>query len=148
MSALGVVMPVHFPGSVRIERVHCTLIYLGEEHEVSIPKRPVEAAVARLNTQVNGAYVRVKGVEVFGNGHCTVLTLESWVLDSWRKFIDQELRRDGICSASEYKYRPHITINKHEESKWPVYPWVPFQVPVSVWVDQPTLWWGSEGKLR
>jgi len=148
MSALGVVMPVHFPGSVRIERVHCTLIYLGEEGKVHVPKRPVEAAVARLNSQIDGANVRVKGVEVFGNGHCTVLTLESWLLDSWRRFIDVELRRDGIHSASEWAFKPHITINKHDESKWPIFPWVPFTIPTQVWVDNPVLWWGSEGKLQ
>lgn len=148
MSALGVVMPVHFPGSVRIQRVHCTLIYLGEEEKVFVPKRPVEAAVARLNTQVMGTYARVTGVEVYGQGHCTVLTLEDTALGSWRKWIERELRRDGICSASEYAYKPHITINKHEKSDWPVYPWVPFKVPESVWVDNPVLWWGSDGKIQ
>jgi 2'-5' RNA ligase len=133
---------------MRIERVHCTLIYLGEEGKVHVPKGPVEAAVARLNSQVNGANVRVKDVEVYGNGHCTVLTLESWLLKSWRKFIETELRRDGIVSASEWAYQPHITINKHDKSEWPIYPWVPFQVPTQVWVDNPVLWWGSDGKIR
>lgn len=147
MSALGVVMPVHFPGSMKIEKVHCTLIYLGDSETHIVPRRPVEAAVARLNTQVNGTYARVTGVEVYGKGHCTVLTLEDTALASWRKWLEKELRRDGICSASEYAYKPHITINKHEESKWPIYPWVPFQIPQAVWVDQPTLWW-SDGKNR
>lgn len=148
MSALGVVMPVWFPSSLQIPNVHCTLIYLGEEDKVRVDKRKVEVAVARLNTQIDGANVPVTGVEVFGNGRMTVLTLDDMTLGSWRKFIDRELRRDGIVSASEWKYRPHITINKHEPSAWPIYPWAPFRIPEYVWIEKPCLWWGSERKNR
>src|SRR6476620_4905556 len=146
MSALGVVMPVFFRDSPRIPKVHCTLIYLGEEGPDQPPRKPVEAATERLRSQCSPMMVPVIGLEVFAKGHVTVLILEPRTLNSYRTFLDRELRREGIVSASEYAYRPHVTINKHDFSEEPVLPWPEFRVPTSVWIDRPTLWWGSENK--
>lgn len=146
MSALGVVMPVHFRYSQRIEKVHCTLLYLGEEGEGQPPRKPVEAATERLRSQCSPMMVKVLGLETFARGHCTVLILEPRVLASYRGFLERELRRDGIVSASEYAFRPHVTINKHVPSNKPVLPWDDFRTPEYVWIDRPTLWWGSEEK--
>jgi len=150
MSALGVVCPVYFPGSMNVPKVHCTLVYLGEEgseRTAHINRRTVLAATARLRSQVQGFNATVKGVELYGKGHCTVLTLDSITLQSWRKFLDRELLRDGIYSASEYSYSPHVTINKHDKSDEPVMPWPHFRVPPTVWIDEPVLWWGSDGMI-
>lgn len=143
MGALGVVMPVVFRGSMHIKDVHCTLMYLGESDKVSIRRQPVEAAVERLRGQCSPILVPVEGVEVFGHGHMTVLILGTTALTSYRQFLERELRRDGIVSASEYAYRPHVTINKHEVSSEPVLPWPNYFVPKYVWVDRPTLWWND-----
>lgn len=146
MSALGVVMPVFFRDSAAIPKVHCTLIYLGEEGSNQPARKPVEVATERLRSQCSPMMVNVLGVEVFGKGHVTALILEPRTLTSYRQFLERELRRDGIVSASEYSYRPHVTINKHDFSEEPIMPWPEFRVPSQVWIDRPTLWWGSENK--
>src|SRR5690348_7511886 len=110
MGAIGVVMPVFFKGSVLIPKVHCTLIYLGEQDEVHISRTILDNAVNRLRSQVNPTMVAVKGLAVYGHGKCTVMELDDRTLKSYRAFLDRELARDGIRSASEYAYRPHVTI--------------------------------------
>lgn len=144
MSSIGVVMPVFFRDSKRIEEVHCTLIYLGESEKVNIPRQPLENAVARLRSQCQPQMIPVRQLAVYGNGHCTVLELSGVALQSYRKFLERELNRDGIRSASEYAYSPHVTINKHVPSKTPVLPWDDFRMPEFVWVDRPEIWWKSE----
>lgn len=150
MSAQGVVLPVAFPRSHEIPKVHCTLIYLGESERIRVPKSPVELANNRLRAQCPSTLmVRVTGVEVFAKGHVTVMTLEDRVLKSYRQFLDKELARDGIRSASDYAFRPHVTINKHhDESKEPVFPWDNFRVPEYVWLERPILWWSSENSTH
>lgn len=146
MSALGVVMPTHFFLSYLIPKCHCTLIYLGEHDKmphVMHQRRTVEAAVARLNLQFRELTVPVVGVELFGRKDKTVLVLDDLVLKSYRKFIDRELARDGIRSASEFAYRPHVTINSHEPSAEPVFPWDGFIVPKHIYISAPQLWWAS-----
>lgn len=146
MSALGVVLPAHFFRSFKIDKCHCTLMYLGEHDknpDVFRQRKIVEAATARLNTQASILSVRVTGLEVFGNGTKTVLTLEEWALKSYRRFLERELLRDGIRSASPWAYRPHITINDHEKSERPVIPGWMNQIPGMVYLDKPELWWAS-----
>lgn len=146
MSALGVVMPAHFFRSFKVERCHCTLIYLGEHDkhpEVFRQRKAVEAATERLKSQATILNVRVTGVEVFGNGTKTVLTLDDTVLKSYRKFIDRELLRSGLYSASSWAYRPHVTINDHEPSERAVIPSWMNQIPGMVYLDLPELWWAS-----
>lgn len=143
MGALGVVMPVVFRGSHHIKEVHCTLIYLGEAGKVNVSRTLVQAATDRLRSQCSPILVPVEGVEVFAGGRATVLVLGTTALASYRKFLDRELRRDGIVSASEYAYRPHVTINKHMVSSEPIFPFPGFTVPSYVWVDRPTLWWND-----
>ena len=144
MSAIGVVMPVFFPGASRLEHPHCTLVYLGEFGKVAVSRRPVEDATERLRNQCRPLTVEVTGVEVFGKGTCTVLKLADRTLRSYREFIDKELARDGIRSASEYGYTPHVTINKHTVSSVPILPWDDFRIPPRVWIDRPTVWWNGE----
>jgi 2'-5' RNA ligase len=145
MSAIGVVMPVFFRDSKRIEEVHCTLIYLGESDKVHIPRQPLENAVARLRNQCRPMNIKVRQMAVYGHGTHTVLELEDITLKSYRTFLERELRRDGIVSASEYAYSPHVTITKrHAPSKNPVLPWPDFRAPEYVWIDRPEIWWKSE----
>lgn len=144
MSAMGIVLPAFFSNSHRIEDCHATLIYLGEFGSVHVDRKAVELANERLRSQVTPAMIKVTGVEVFGKGNMTVLILDDFVLKSYRHFIDRELARDGIRSASEYAYRPHVTINKHTVSSEPILPWPDFKVPTYVWVDRPQVWWNGE----
>jgi 2'-5' RNA ligase len=145
MSAIGVVMPVFFNGSNRIEEVHCTLIYLGESGEVAISRPILDAAVDRLRAQCKQPLmVKVRQLAVYGHGTHTVLELEDITLKSYRTFLERELRRDGIISASQYAYSPHVTLNKHTASKTPILPWPDFRAPEYVWIDRPTIWWKSE----
>jgi 2'-5' RNA ligase len=136
-------MKVMFPGSWYIHEVHCTLIYLGEVGKVKINRPNLETCVERLNTQIEPGFVKVKGIELFGQKDHTVLTLDSFKLGSWRTFLDKELARYEIRSASQYSYKPHITVNKHAPSDVPVPPWEPFYMPDQVWVDRPQVWWGD-----
>lgn len=144
MSAIGVVMPVFFRGASLIKDAHCTLVYLGEFGKVSVSKEKVVEATERLRSQCRPCLIDVTGIEVFGKGNCTVLTLAERTLRSYRDFLEKELARDGIRSASEYSYTPHITINKHEVSSLPILPFEGFQIPPRVWIDRPTVWWNGE----
>jgi len=144
MSAIGIVMPVYFPGALYIADPHCTLLYLGEFGKVDVDRHIVEEATSRLRGQCRPCTVDVKGLEVFGHGACTVLTLADLTLKSYRDFLAKELARDGIRSASEYGFRPHVTINKHTVSSEPILPWDGFEVPKRVWIDRPTVWWNGE----
>lgn len=144
MSAIGVVMPVFFRDSRRIEDVHCTLIYLGESDKVTIPRLPLENAVNRLRNQCQPIMIKSRQLAVYGHGTHTVIELEDLTLRSYRVFLERELLRDGIRSASEYSYNPHVTVNKHAPSKNPVLPWDNFRTPEYVWVDRPVIWWKSE----
>jgi 2'-5' RNA ligase len=144
MSAIGVVMPVFFRDSKRIEEAHCTLIYLGESDKVTIPRKPLENAVERLRNQCRPINIMVRQLAVYGHGTHTVLELEDLTLKSYRIFLERELKRDGIVSASEYAYSPHVTINKHAPSKTPIHPWPDFRMPGYVWIDRPEIWWKSE----
>jgi len=144
MSSIGVVMPVHFRDSRKIDEAHCTLIYLGESEKVSISRPLLENAVNRLRTQCQPVMIRTKQLAVYGHGTHTVIELEDLTLRSYRVFLERELLRDGIRSASEYSYSPHVTIHKHAPSKNPVLPWGDFRTPAYVWVDRPVIWWKSE----
>jgi 2'-5' RNA ligase len=122
------------------------LIYLGEHDKVPHvmhQRKKVEAAVARLNLQSQLLSVKVTGLKVFGGGHVTVLTLDDEIIKSYRTFIDRELARDGIRSASEYAFNPHVTINKHEKRATPLLPTWMNQIPERVYLDKPELWWAS-----
>jgi 2'-5' RNA ligase len=144
MSAIGIVIPVFFPGASKLEDPHCTLMYLGEYGKVDVDRHVVEEATARLRGQCTPQMIEVKGLEVFGHGTCTVLTLADLRLKSYRDFLAKELARDGIRSASEYSYNPHVTINKHTVSSEPIFPFYNFEVPKHVWIDRPTVWWNGE----
>lgn len=146
MSALGVVMPAHFFRSYLIDRSHCTLIYLGEHDKVPHvmhKKKAVEAATYRLQMQSNILSVPVTGVELFGHGTKTVLTLSAEILLSYRQFLERELLRDDIRSASAWAFRPHVTINSHGQRDLPLIPEWMNQVPEKVYLDKPVLWWAS-----
>ncbi len=148
MGALGIVMPVDFYMSHQIPDPHCTLIYLGEYGAANIRQDDVQECADRLNHAMRGPTpVTVKGVEVFGNGRCTVLRLDDFVLNSYRKFIEKELGRFGIRSASQYSYNPHVTINKHMVSSLPIMPWDNFIMPQEVLVNRPTVLWNI-GKVQ
>jgi 2'-5' RNA ligase len=139
--SVGILFPVEFFQANKIPKVHCTLIYLGETlrpNYLSI----LEEASQRLGSAMRGPnVVRVKGLAVYGQGTHTVMELDDYVLKSYRHFIDKELNRSGIRSASQYAYNPHITINKHMVSSQPILPWDGFQVPPEVMIDRPKVWW-------
>lgn len=139
--SVGILFPVEFYQAQRIPKVHCTLIYLGEAMHQS--RRPIlEEAAARLGSAMRGpGVVAVKGLAVYGQGTHTVMVLDDYVLKSYRNFIDKELNRSGIRSASQYAYNPHITINKHSVSSEPILPWDGFQVPPEIMIDRPQVWW-------
>lgn len=143
MGAIGVVLPVFFKNAVLIPKIHCTLIYLGEQDEVQINRTVLDSAVERLRSQVRPITIPVTGLAVYGHGKCTVMELESRTLKSYRDFLESELRRDGIVSASQYAYRPHVTIAKHDPATEPQVPWPKFEVPPFVWVDRPVVWWNT-----
>jgi len=141
MSLVTVEMPVQFSGAHKLypSTPHCTLIFLGD-----LPARRrgvVEDAVARLRMQVTPLMVPTAGLAVFGRGDHTVIRLQDVVLKTWRTFIEKELKRDGVVSASEWTFNPHVTINKHTVSSVPILPFEDFQLPATVWVDKPTLRW-------
>lgn len=141
MSLVTVEMPVQFSGAHKLYPTtpHCTLIFLGD-----LPARrkgTIEDAVARLRMQVHPQMVPTLGLAVFGRSDHTVIRLSSFVLLSWREFIEKELRRDGIVSASEWGFNPHVTINKHTVSSIPIAPYPDFQTPATVWIDKPVLRW-------
>ena len=138
--SVGIIMPVQFTGSFKMDEPHCTLIYLGKSMHHS-RRNILENAVQRLRMQVTPKLIPVTGLAVFGHGDHTVMKLETEILKSWRAFIEKELRHDGITSASEWAYNPHVTINKHEHSEVPVPPWEGWTTPSSVWLDRPTLMW-------
>ena len=125
----------------KIPKVHCTLIYLGESMHPS--RQPLlEEAAQRLGHAMRGpGIVRVKGLAVYGQGTHTVMELDDYVLKSYRHFIDKELSRSGIRSASQYSYNPHVTINKHGVSSEPILPWDGFQIPPEIMIDRPQVWW-------
>lgn len=139
--SVGILFPVEFFQAIKIPKVHCTLIYLGETlhpGRLSI----VQEAADRLGHAMRGpGVVRVKGLAVYGQGTHTVMELDDFVLKSYRSFIDKELNRSGIRSASQYAYNPHITINKHGVSSEPILPWDTFQVPPEIMIDRPKVWW-------
>ena len=140
--SVGILFPVEFWQASRIPKVHCTLIYLGESPMLSRKLSILEDAAERLGHAMRGPnVVRVKGLAVYGQGTHTVMELDDYVLSSYRKFIDKELNRSGIRSASQYAYRPHITINRHTVSSEPIPPWDTFQVPPEVMIDRPRVWW-------
>lgn len=143
MSSIGVLMPVFFIGSRLIEDPHCTLIYLGEFGKVKVDRSKLEQAVNRLRGQCQPINVSVTGVEVFGNGTSTVLTLAERTLLSYRTFLEKELAHDNIRSASQWAYRPHVTIATHEPSKTPLIP-EGLTIPQQVWIDRPQVWWNGE----
>lgn len=139
--SIGILFPVEFYQANKIPKVHCTLIYLGESLQPRWLSTLQEAA-DRLGHAMRGPNViRVTGLAVYGQGTHTVMTLDDYVLKSYRQFIDKELNRSGIRSASQYAYNPHITINKHTVSSEPILPWEGFQVPPEVMIDRPKVWW-------
>ena len=139
--SVGILFPVEFYQANKIPKVHCTLIYLGEAMHPS--RRDIlEEAAQRLGHAMRGPNViRVKGLSVYGQGTHTVMELDDYVLKSYRQFIDKELNRSGIRSASQYSYNPHITINKHSVSAKPILPWDTFQIPPEIMIDRPKVWW-------
>jgi 2'-5' RNA ligase len=137
----GILFPVEFFQAHKIPKVHCTLIYLGDGKFSDYRLGLLEEAAQRLGHAMRGPnVVRVKGLAVYGSGTHTVMTLDDYVLKSYRHFIEKELARSGMRSASQYAYNPHITINKHSVSSEPILPWDGFQVPPEVMIDRPQVW--------
>lgn len=140
--SVGILFPVEFFQANKIPKVHCTLIYLGESPMMSHKLSILEEAAQRLGEAMRGPkVVRVTGLAVYGGGTHTVMKLDPFVLGSYRTFIDKELNRSGIRSASQYAFNPHITINKHSVSSVPILPWQGFQVPPEIMIDRPQVWW-------
>lgn len=139
--SVGILFPVEFFQANKIPKVHCTLIYLGEHMNRFLMPKLTEAAERLGNAMRGPGVIRVKGLAVYGQGTHTVMELDDFVLKSYRKFIETELNRSGIRSASQYAYNPHITINKHMVSSGPILPWDGFQVPPEIMIDRPQVWW-------
>lgn len=136
--SIGVKMPAMFAGSYKMEDPHCTLIYLGEG---GVSRSVLEQAVNRLRSQCTPITVNAGPLAVYGGGRATVIKLDRFVLDSWREFIEKELSRSGIRSASKYAYNPHVTLNNHEPSDVPILPWDDFIVPRAIYLGRPEIWW-------
>lgn len=139
--SVGILFPVEFFQANKIPKVHCTLIYLGEHMNPLLMPKLTEAAERLGNAMRGPKVVRVTGLAVYGGGTHTVMTLDPFVVGSYRTFIDKELNRSGIRSASQYAFNPHITINKHSVSSVPILPWDAFRVPPEVMIDRPRVWW-------
>ena len=123
---------------------HCTLIYLGTVSDASYTKEDVQSVLDRMKIKAPGE-VTTSDLALFGPGEdVLVLTLDSSKLDPIRVSIERGLAKIGAKNGSEYKtYNPHVTIdsktsatlNEAEES---------VQIPPSVTLEAPVLWWGDE----
>lgn len=115
-SSVGLWWPAWWEGSEQVEYPHCTLIYLGKHEEAYAVRlraclRDILAEAPELVWAPT--HVNVMGTATYGPPEepVKVLTLEREELLEWiHDNVEELLNDEGIYSASEFDWNPHVTI--------------------------------------
>lgn len=123
---------------------HCTLLYLGDMSEANFTKEDLQIVLKRLATKAPGE-VSITGLELFGpEKNVLVATLDDSKLARIRDSFERTLAKIDIHNASEFKeFKPHVTIDDEftgslAEARESI------QLPETVTLAAPVLWWGNE----
>lgn len=119
-SSVGLWWPAWWDGSQEVEDPHCTLIYLGK-HEEDYGERLRERLRELLEEPKElvwaPTHVDVTGTAIYGPPEepVRVLTLDRNELLEWiHDEVVELLNDEGIYSASEFPWNPHVTIGESE----------------------------------
>jgi len=148
--SIAIVMPAQFresnPGS------HCTVMYLGEIGDVDFTKAQIERVVDRLRDRwdklffSNGFHVWNRGYSCFGQERDKLVAImpadDDRILDI-RDHAEHWLGLQDITSASNFDYRPHVTLGVAKDINT-------MYLPNSqlFTLFKPVLWWGEERPKR
>jgi len=117
-----------------VPEMHSTIIFLGEIPDLEgITAQDILNAVSGIEFPY--FVVDVIGTETFGpDRNVPVLLLDPTNLNVFHVMVEEALDKIGVHSASEFGYRPHVTVSEEI-----------FRAPPSkVFLDKPRLWWGEE----
>lgn len=107
-------------GGSEAETMHCTLVFLGEVADLDLDavQRAV-ASVARATAPLSGA---ISGVALFAKGdegHPQVVIPSAKGLSTLRTRVVDALAAEGVYSASEYDWVPHMTLAYSDDPEIP-----------------------------
>lgn len=119
---------------------HSTIMWLGDNYEaLGVSKEDIIAALSTIEFEDVGI-VDVDELALFGEDkEVLVMLLNSSNLVTNFHRVENVLARIGIQNASEFDYNPHISLNYNYSG-----PTVGFDLPTTVGLGQPKLWWGTE----
>ena len=148
--SIAIVMPAEHrdsnPGS------HCTVMYLGEIGDVDFTKSQVELVVEKLRKRwgqlfiSNGIHVWNRGYSCFGQERdklVAILPADDERIGDIHDHAEYYLGHRGIKSASNFDYRPHVTLGVAKDINTM---YLPNSQLFTLY--KPVLWWGDERPKR
>lgn len=128
---VGIKYPATCPTISDVEDMHSTIIFLGQVVDFNFKVSDVLSALISLRLSAPGE-VSTVGQEMFGAEHdVPVYRISKIGLEVTRRVIEAWLNDAGIYSASEYPYKPHITVKDHNQYR------------PEFTLGAPVLWWGG-----
>ena len=143
-SSVMIAYPYVFPQNTELPidfniDAHSTIMWLGEIDDVDASKEDILSALSSIEFEDVGI-VDVGELALFGEDKDNlVMLLNSSNLETNYDRVASVLSRIGVYNASEYSYNPHITLNYSYQG-----PTVGFDLPTTVGLGTPKLWWGTE----
>lgn len=139
-SSIAVVWPSSIP--VSDPEAHCTMLFLGRIPEVAFSREDILHVLDTWAFRSPGDFY-IRASNLYGPEK-NVLVAElhdpKGVLAEQRGYLEEGLLEcDGIRSASQYGFSPHVTISPKAVNE-------PFSPVVTL--GTPVLWWGSERPAR
>jgi 2'-5' RNA ligase len=122
-------------------QTHVTINVLGEIPEVAYSKDELVATLRTIEWE-DIAEAEVNQLDLFGvSNDFLVILLDAPALHNNWKLVNDALANAGIFGMNEYpNYRPHITLReKYDGDLMPSE-----NLPDTVKLGSPTLWWGKE----
>lgn len=131
--SIAIVYPAHW-GYTDVQFPHSTILYLGEIPDVDFGKDILVDTLDSLKLELF-MWAEVIGKERFGaEQDVPVLLIEHSKLQPTYELVSSALYDKGISSASEFDYRPHVTVG---DGAWE-------NPPTNIMLSPPVVWWGDD----
>jgi 2'-5' RNA ligase len=122
-------------------QTHVTINVLGEISEVTYSKDELVAALCDIEWE-DIAEAEVNQLDLFGvSNDFLVMLLDAPALHNNWKLVNDALANAGIYGINKYpNYRPHLTLREKYDGDL----MLSENLPDTVKLGSPTLWWGTE----
>lgn len=142
--SVSIVYPYVFPQDTKLPidydlKPHSTIVFLGKVSDFEFSQETVLDSLRGLELKDTGI-VDVSGLALFGpENDVLVMTLKSQNLLDNHQVVCDRLAEQGIKSASDFDYSPHVTLTNGYHG-----PTVGYDLPTTIGLGFPVLWWEDQ----